>query len=109
MWDSPYHACRLSTDNTWVPVALTGTSAIFSSGMTGPQISFLDALVLGQIGIIAFRQHLAARQHGDDVREVRHHGQIMFDHQNGVLRLTALDRRHALFKFLRTSPDHRFL
>src|SRR3954468_22137815 len=66
MWDSPYQACRSLTSSTCVPAGLVAASAIFRSAMTSPQIGFLNALVLGQVGIIAFRQHLAARQHRDD-------------------------------------------
>src|ERR1700754_1989745 len=70
MCDSPYQASRLETDSTCASAALPGASAIFTSGMTGPQIGFLDALVLRQVGVIAFGEHLAARQHGDDVGEI---------------------------------------
>src|ERR1700750_560978 len=66
MWDSPYQASRFSTSRTRVATGLVAALAIFNSAMTGPQIGFLDALVLGQVGIIAFRQHLPARQHRDD-------------------------------------------
>src|SRR4030088_811918 len=86
MWDSPYQACRSLTDSTCVPAGFAAASAIFRSGMTGPQIGFLDALVLGQFGIVAFRQDLTTRQHCDDVGQVGHHGEIMFHHQDGVLR-----------------------
>src|ERR1700753_1315145 len=58
MWDSPYHDCRFSPERIGGP-AVAGfaavASAIFTSAMTGPQIGFLDAFVLGQIGIMAFR------------------------------------------------------
>src|SRR6266478_3284428 len=74
MWDSPYQAWRSCTDSTGAPAGFTAAaSAIFRSGMTGPQIGFLDALVPGQLGIIAFRQHLTARQHRDDVGQIGHH------------------------------------
>ena len=46
MCDSPYQASRFETDSTCVPVAFAEASAIFTSGMTGPQIGFLDTLVL---------------------------------------------------------------
>ncbi len=47
MWDSPYQASRFCTDRTWPFAALAaGALAIFTSGMTGPQIGFLDAFVL---------------------------------------------------------------
>src|SRR5258707_12116649 len=92
MWGSPYQACRSETERTCAPPGLVAASAIFSSGMTGPQIGFLDALVFRQFGIIAFGQHLPARQHRDDVGQVGDHGEIMFDHQDGVLGRDALIR-----------------
>src|SRR5882757_7634333 len=96
IWDSPYQACRFSTASTGLPevagVVAIG-AAIFTSAMTCPQIGFLDALVLGQVGVIAFRQHMTARQHGNDIGEVGHHAEIMLDHQDGVLRRDALDQR----------------
>src|SRR3954447_4756855 len=68
IWDSPYQASRFSTVSTGFAAATEiGRSAVVSSRMPGPQIGFLDALVFGQFGIVAFRQHMAARQHRDDV------------------------------------------
>src|SRR5215470_1821945 len=92
MWDSPYQAWRSETERTWASAGLVAASAIFSSGMTGSQIGFLHPLVLRKLGVIALREHLAARQHRDDVGEVGHHGEIMFDHQDGVFRRDALDQ-----------------
>src|ERR1700748_1980683 len=60
MWDSPYQASRFCTDSTCPPIAAAGVdldagAAVLSSGMTGSQIGFLDALVLRQFGVIALR------------------------------------------------------
>src|ERR1700682_3023873 len=97
MWDSPYQASRFCTASTGAAAAdvaaeLAAASAIFKSGMTRPQIGFLDALVLRQLGIIAFRQHVTAGQHRDDVGKVGNDVEIMFDHQDGVFRGDALDQ-----------------
>src|SRR3954447_23006628 len=71
MCDSPYQACRSFTARTCAPSAFAaGLVAVFTSGMTGSQIGFLDPRVLGELGIIAFREHLPARQHRDDVGEI---------------------------------------
>src|SRR5580692_10806319 len=73
MWDSPYQASRFCTDNTGAPepgAGFVAAAVIAASTMTGPQIGFLDALVLGQIGVVAFRKHMTARQHGDDVGQI---------------------------------------
>src|SRR6478736_2806430 len=109
MWDSPYQASRFLTSRTCVPVDVAVASAIFKSGMTGPQIGFLDPLVFRQLGIIAFRQHLAARQHRDDVRKVGHHAQIVFDHQDGVLGRDALDQRRDLVNVFVAHAGHRLV
>src|SRR3954462_15137195 len=74
IWDSPYQASRFSTASTGArPTAVTMRSATVASAMTRPQIGFLDALVLGELGIIAFGKHVAACQHRDDVGEIGDH------------------------------------
>src|SRR3954462_8940211 len=109
MWDSPYQACRSETERPSAPAVLAAASAIFNSTMTSPQIGFLDALVLGQFGIIAFCQYLAGRQHRDDVGPVGAHAEIMFDHENGVLRRNALDQRCDLVDVFMTHAGHRLV
>src|ERR1700688_3621886 len=96
MWDSPYQASRFCTASTGAAApdvtagVVAAASAIFGSGMTRPQIGFLDALVLRQFGIIAFRQHVTAGEHGDDVGKVGHDVEIVFDHQDGYFAELAL-------------------
>src|SRR3954447_26998679 len=108
IWDSPYQASRFSTASTGVrPAAVTVRSAIFASAMTRPQIGFLDALVLGQFGVITFGKHLAAGQHRDDVRQIGNHAQIMLDHQDGVFRGDALDQRRDLVDVFMAHAGHR--
>src|SRR4051812_12717977 len=110
MWDSPYQASRFSTASTGLPAAAAvGRSAIVTSGMPGSQIGFLDALVFRQLGIVALRQHMTARQHGDDVGEIGDHAQIMLDHQDGVFRRDALDQRGDLVDVLVTHAGHRLV
>src|SRR5476649_667860 len=75
MWDSPYQASRFLTASTSPPATADGAgfvegAAVARSGMTGSQIGFLDALVLGQFGVVALREHLSAGQHRDDVGQV---------------------------------------
>src|SRR5665213_3754875 len=111
IWDSPYQACRFWTDITCDPASGTGlaieASAIFNSAMTGPQIGFLDAFVLGQVGIIAFGQNMTAGQDGDAVGQVGDHAQIMLDHQDGVLRRDPLDQCGDLVDVLMSHAGHR--
>src|SRR5215468_10591994 len=74
MCDSPYQACKSLTSRTCAPLACgAGLAAAFTSGMTGSQIGFLDARILGELGIVAFGEHLSAGQHGDDVGEIGDH------------------------------------
>src|SRR3569623_3406032 len=110
MWDSPYQASRLRTWRMLPPVAaFAGASAIAVSSMTSSQIGFLDALVLGELGVMALREHLPARQHGDDVGQIGHDAQIMLDHQDGVFRRDALDERRDLVDVLVTHAGHRLI
>src|SRR6266478_8851513 len=97
MWDSPYQASRFWTESTGVPVPGLGARlvavAAAISGMPRSQISFLDAFILGQLGVMAFRQHVTPRQHGDDIGKVGNNVEIVFDHQDRVFRGDALDQR----------------
>src|SRR5437868_9111670 len=114
-WDSPYQASRFCTDSTCCPPAVDGAGLVavalvmFRSGMTRPQIGFLDALVLGKVGVIALGQHLAPRQHGDDVGEVGDDVQIVLDHQDGVFRGDALDQARDLVDVFMAHAGHRLV
>src|SRR5882757_1867819 len=110
IWDSPYQASRFSTASTGArPAAVTVRSAIFASAMTCPQIGFLDALVLGQFGIVAFGKHLAAGQHRDNIGQIGDDAQIMLDHQDGVFRGDALDQCSDLVDVLMPHACHRLV
>src|SRR3569833_1867635 len=111
MWDSPYQASRFLTSRTVPPLAtvLTGGAAVITSGMTGSQIGFLDALVLRQFGVRPLGQHLAAGQHRDAVGEVRDDAQIMFDHQDGIFGGDPLDQGGDLVDVLVTHAGHRLV
>ncbi len=58
---------------------------------------------------MALREHLSARQHGDDVGEVGHDAQIVLHHQNGVLGRDTLDQRRDLVDVLVAHAGHRFI
>src|SRR5258708_17162398 len=115
MWDSPYQALRFSTASTGLPAAaavfgfVAIGAAIFTSAMTCPQIGFLDALVLGQIGVIAFRKHVTPRQHRNDIGKVCHDAQILLNHQDRVIRGYALDQSRDLVDVLIAPTLHRLL
>src|SRR5579872_5532163 len=87
MWDSSYQASRSRTASTGSADAdcPAAALAIFTSAMARSQVGFFHALIPGQFGIIALRQHMTAGQHRDDVGEVGDHGKIMFDHQDSML------------------------
>src|SRR5258708_10170523 len=75
MWLSPYQALSPSTRSS----AFCSTAA---SGMTGSHIG-LDHLGIGRhLLVAALGQDLAAGQHGDGVREIRHHGKVVLHHQH---------------------------
>ena len=77
--------------------------------MTCPQIGFLDALVFREVGIVALRQHMTARQHGNDIGEVGDDVQIMLDHQDGVFRGDALDQARDLVDVFVAHACHRLV
>src|ERR1700743_3423368 len=113
MWDSPYQACRSFTDNTGAAAtgaaAVVAGAAVFRSAMTGSKIGFLHALVLGQVGVMTFGKHAPAGEYSDDVGKIGDDAQIMFDHQNGILRRNALDKRGALIDVLMPHAGHRLV
>src|SRR4051812_12199202 len=108
MWDSPYQLSRFLMSRM-VPAAAAGCGfvAVITSGMSGPQIGFLDAFVLGELRIRPLGQHLPAGQHGDGVREVGDDAEIMLDHQDRVLGGDALDQRGDLVDVLVAHAGHR--
>src|SRR3954471_8513597 len=77
MWLSPYHAFR-----PWI------------SSIDSPQVGGDDFGILRHGGVVAFRQHLAAGQHGDPVAQAFHDGQVVLDHQDGAAGPDARDQLH---------------
>src|SRR5205807_10333494 len=74
--DSPYQA--------WSPRA---------SSMLGSQVRGLHRGVLRDLRVVAFRQHLAAGQHGDALRDAGDDAHVVLDHQHGAALRGALDER----------------
>src|SRR6476661_11019468 len=64
MCDSPYHACRSRTFNSGA-VAGAGAALGDALAMARSHVSLDDGWVRRYRRIIALRQHLAAREHGD--------------------------------------------
>src|SRR5262245_38265412 len=58
MCDSPYHACKFSTDSSGE-----------ASSMTDPEIGFAHFRIGGHGLVVALRENAPARQHGDFVGE----------------------------------------
>lgn len=58
---------------------------------------------------MALRQHLPARQHGNDVGKIGHDAQIMLDHQDGIFRGDAFDQRRDLVDVLVAHTGHRLV
>src|SRR5215469_9439560 len=67
MWLSPYQALR------------PATSSIAPSGMGGAEIGGDDVGVAGDVGVVAFREHLAARKDGDCIAEALHNREVVLD------------------------------
>src|ERR1700722_14816601 len=70
--DSPYQAWRSRICRSSLPVTA-------ASGMAGPHVSFDDLGVLRDLGIGALGQDLPAGQHGDVIREIGDHREVVLD------------------------------
>src|SRR5690349_10952971 len=79
MCDSPYQACRSATRSS----SLCFTAA---SGMAGPRahIGLAHFGILRHLGVTAFGQHMAPRQHRDGVREIGDDRQVVLHHEHGA-------------------------
>src|SRR5512138_1479063 len=86
-WLSPYQASRPLTVSSASPRAgrLAALSVIAVSGMAGPDVSLDDLGILGNRGVVALGENLAARQHGDVIRERGDDREVMLHHQNRAL------------------------
>src|SRR6266851_7272515 len=80
MCDSPYQAFK--------PFTASSTSA-----MARPEVGFDDLRILGNRGVVAFSEDLAALQDRDSIGKLRHHREIVLDHQDGAVGRHALDER----------------
>src|SRR5687768_6112321 len=74
MCDSPYHAFNPLT-----------------SSMSGSQVRFHHLGVLRHAVVAAFGEDLAALEHGDGVRQVGDHREVVLDHQHRAVGRDALD------------------
>src|SRR5262249_33177065 len=79
--DSPYQACRFSIASS-APL-----------GMANAEISLAHLGVRRHGRVVAFGEHAAARQHRDAVAQIRHHAEIVLDHQDGAVGRDPLDQR----------------
>src|SRR5258706_16318141 len=87
--DSPYQAWRSRTDSSEAPGA--------PSGMAGPQIRPHDVRMLRHGGVVALGENLAAREHGDVIRERRHDREVVLDHEHRAVGGDLLDQRRDPF------------
>src|SRR5512147_2287779 len=76
MCDSPYQACRPCTRSSGAPAL----------AMTRSQVGLDDLRVAGHALVVALGEDLAPLQDGDGVRKVRHHREVMLDHEHGPVR-----------------------
>src|ERR1700758_3063304 len=82
--DSPYQPWRSATLSSVVVAA-------DASGMPRPHIGFDHGRIGRDLGIDALGQDLAARQHGDAIRQIGDNRKIMFDHEHRAVLGDALD------------------
>src|SRR5262245_60438499 len=74
MCDSPYHELRSRT--------LSRAPLAPASDMCGSEIGLHDVGILRYRSVVAFREHLATREHRDMVGERRHDRQVVLDHEH---------------------------
>src|SRR5215469_4800433 len=93
MCDSPYQAWSLSTWSIGRPAGSGGGSerATAASDMLRPHVRLHHVLVLADRRVVALGQDLAAGEHGDVVREVRHHLEVVLHHQHRAVLRHPLD------------------
>src|SRR6266851_9665213 len=82
MCDSPYQACK----------SLIASRGVRTSSMPHPHVSLANLGIARHHLVVAFRQHTAARQHRDVIRQIRDDRKVMLDHQNGTVGRHALDQ-----------------
>src|SRR5579864_8325672 len=73
--DSPYQASS--------PCTSSKESATAALGMAGSEIGLAHFGVVGNLAVRTFGQDSAACQHGDDIRKIGHHRQIVLNHEHG--------------------------
>src|SRR3954465_1801005 len=79
MCDSPYHACRPRTFRSGVAAGVAVALGI-ALAMSRPHVG-LDHGRIRRYGlVIALREHLAACEHRDVVRQCRHDREVVLDH-----------------------------
>src|SRR5215469_6974111 len=93
--DSPYQACSPLTASSGGP---------FGLGMASSEIGLAHGRIRRDGRIVAFRQHAAAGQHGDAVREVGHDAEIVLDHQHRAMGGDRLDQCADAFDVLMAHP-----
>src|SRR5688572_22836707 len=84
--DSPYQPWRSRTDsNAAGAMPLAGDAATRVSAMARSDIGLEHPRIFRDLGIFAFGEDLAARQHGDAIGKRRDHRQVVLDHQHGAV------------------------
>src|SRR6185437_959549 len=83
MCDSPYQACTSASDK----------SAARASSMADTQIGFAHFRIFRNHIVVTLGQNATAGKHGDAVAQVRHHREIVLDHQHRAIDGDALNQR----------------
>src|SRR4051794_28111507 len=78
MCDSPYQA--------WRPLTFSSAPLPGCSGIASPHIGFAHPRIVGDGGVVAFRQHAPPCENGYTVREIGDDAEIVLDHQHRSVR-----------------------
>src|SRR5918993_2919191 len=106
-WLSPYQASRSRTARRGAAVEAAAVRARAASAMAAGSDIGLDHLrVLRHAGVLALRQHAAAGEHRDPVRQGGDDREIVLDHQDGSVRRNAADQLRDALDILVAHAGH---
>src|SRR5262245_20936215 len=108
---SPEFTSKLMPCRTWLSPyqPLRSRTLSSASAMTRPHVGFDDLGVLGDLGVVTFGQDFGPRQHGDPLRQVGNHRQVVLHHQDGAVLGNAPDQRRRALDIFRTHAGHRLV
>src|SRR5262245_17003986 len=108
---SPPFTSKLMPCRTWLSPyqPLRSRTLSCASAMTRPHIGFDDLGVPGDLAVIAFGEDFTTREHGDPLRQVGNHRQVVLDHQDGAVLGNAPDQSRGALDVFRAHAGHRLI